>query len=201
MKKSRAQGTRDKRGFTLVEMIVSVGLFAIVMLVSTVTLLALVSANRKAQALQSVMSNLNIALDGMVRAIRMGTDYDGSSGCSGNSGDPNDCTGGSTTFTFKPFCESSCDPLERWTYIFDPSGVSCEEGRLCKSENGTDFRAITAPSVRIESLTFYVIGTMPGDTTQPKAVISVKGTAGVSGTKTETTFAIQATAVQRILDL
>src|SRR3989338_1985894 len=63
------------RGFTLVEMIVSVALFATVMLVSVGALLSLMGANRKAQALQSVMNNLNVALDGMVRSIRMGSNY------------------------------------------------------------------------------------------------------------------------------
>ena len=41
-------------GFTLVEMIVAVALFAVVMLISVAALLSLVDANRKAQALQSV---------------------------------------------------------------------------------------------------------------------------------------------------
>jgi len=62
-------------GFTLIEMIVAVGLFSIVMLVSISALLSLVDANRKAQALQSVMNNLNIAVDGMVREIREGSNY------------------------------------------------------------------------------------------------------------------------------
>ena len=57
-------------------MIVSVALFAIVMLVCVSTLLALTAANRKVHALQSVMDNLNVTLDGMVRDIRMGSVYD-----------------------------------------------------------------------------------------------------------------------------
>ena len=48
---------------------------------------------------------------------------------------------------------------------------------------------------------FYVIGTTRGDTVQPKVVIEVKGTAGAKTVKTTTSFSIQATAVQRILDL
>ena len=66
---------KSDKGFTLVEMIVAVALFAVVMLISVGTLLALVGANRKAQALQSVINNLNITLDGMVRAIRMGGNF------------------------------------------------------------------------------------------------------------------------------
>src|SRR3954469_14193570 len=93
----------QSRGFTLVEMIVSVALFAIVMLVCVGALLALVGANRKVHALQSVMNNLNVTLDGMVRDIRMGSTYDGSGACSGNSGGTADCTGGGTQFSYEPY--------------------------------------------------------------------------------------------------
>ena len=50
-------------GFTLIEMIVAIALFAVVMLVSVSTLLSLVAASRKVQALELVMNNLNITLD------------------------------------------------------------------------------------------------------------------------------------------
>ena len=65
----------DSRGFSLIEMIVAVALFAVVMLVAVGALLALVDANRKARALESVMNNLNITLDSMVRAMRMGSAF------------------------------------------------------------------------------------------------------------------------------
>src|SRR3989338_5348699 len=88
-----------QRGFTLIEMIVAVALFAVVMLVSVGALLSLVGANRKAQALQSVMNNLNIALDGMVRSIRMGTSYRCASSAPS---DPN-CQDGGQCFYFEPY--------------------------------------------------------------------------------------------------
>src|SRR3989338_5238251 len=95
-KKSKIRNTKyeirnTSRGFTLVEMIVAIGLFSVVMVVCVGALLSLVNANRKAQALQSVMNNLNIALDGMARSVRMGNTYDGSTGCVGNTGGANDC--------------------------------------------------------------------------------------------------------------
>ncbi|MBI2611100.1 type II secretion system protein [Candidatus Kaiserbacteria bacterium] len=190
---------RNERGFTLVEMIVAVGLFAVVMLVSTAALLALVGANRKAHALQSVMNNFSIALDGMVRSIRMGSEYH----CgSGDITATQSCELGSTKFAFKPFCEGDCDPLERWVYVYDTNGTFCGQGRLCKSENnGGNYYAVTAGDVAIEDFTFYVVGTTRGDTTQPKVVIAVSGTAGGTNVKTTTSFSIQATAVQRILDI
>lgn len=194
----------QQRGFTLVEMIVAVALFSVVMLVSVGALLSLVTANRKAQALQSVMNNLNIAVDGMVRSIRIGTTYH----CdTGNFTTPADCSNGATIFAFEPYHDSSQGAVPPWIYWFaqDSNGV----GRLYKSEDGTMAGGvpITSPDVAINSVMFYVIGSCPvrggtcNDQLQPKVLIVIKGTAGAASVKTITTFHIQATAVQRILDL
>src|SRR3989344_7842968 len=80
---------KSDKGFTLIEVVVSVALFSIVMVVCVTALLALVNANRKAQALQSVMNNLSIALDDMARNVRMGTNYHCSEPINGT--DPQDC--------------------------------------------------------------------------------------------------------------
>ena len=192
---SRGRRKSGKGGFTLVELIVSIGLFSIVMLISVGALLALTGANRKAQALQSVMNNLNIALDGMVRSIRMGSDYNGSSNCTSNSGGPKDCTGGTTVFSFEPFGGNPTDPTDQWVYSYSA-------GRIYKSvQGGANPIALTSLEITIDSMKFYVVGTQRGDTNQPKVVVTMQGTAGASNLKTKTTFRIQATAVQRLLDL
>lgn len=181
---------KQQRGFTLIEMIVAVGLFAIVMVVCIGALLSLVDANRKAQALQSVMNNLNIALDGMVREIREGSNYR----CGGsNPSDPNCATTPGTIFYFSPNCAGSCPD---WIYDF-------HDGSLWRSVNGlvSGELPLTAPEVTIDSVNFYVIGAEPGDSLQPKVVIVVKGSAGSSKTTVRTSFHIQATAVQRLLDI
>jgi prepilin-type N-terminal cleavage/methylation domain-containing protein len=185
------------RGFTLVEMIVAVGLFSFVMLVSVGALLALTGANRKAQALQSVMNNLNVALDGMVRSIRMGSDYHCGSG--GIFTDPLDCLNGDTTLVFESFGGDSNNSGDQWVYSYYSS-----DSRIYKSvDGGAHNFALTSPEIIIDrdSMKFYVVGTTKGDTEQPKVVITAQGTAGSANLKTKTTFSIQATAVQRLLDL
>lgn len=186
------------RGFTLVEMIVAVALFAVVMLICVGALLALVAANRKAEALESVMNNLNVSLDDMVRSVRMGSNYR----CGSQTPSPNgDCQNGSNILYITPFGADPTNRTQDWGYIFDTNGSYCGVGRLCKVVgNGTPV-AITSPQVAIDSLTFYVVGTTRDDTTQPKVVITVKGTAGAANIKTTSDFHIQATAVQRLLDL
>ncbi|OGI25004.1 MAG: hypothetical protein A3E38_00020 [Candidatus Moranbacteria bacterium RIFCSPHIGHO2_12_FULL_54_9] len=191
-------GARREAGFTLVEMIVAVALFAVVMVVCVGALLSLVNANRKAQALQSVMNNLNIALDGMVRSVRMGSDYNGSVGCAGNAGGgPHDCPSGSSSLSFQPY--GNVPGGQPWIYSFvhDGNGI----GRIEKSVEGHAAIPVTAPEVSIDEMYFYVVGTVHPDATQPKVVIVINGSAGAPGSSARTTFHIQATAVQRVLDL
>lgn len=178
-------------------MIVASALFAVVMLVSTTTLLSLVSANRKAQSLQSVMNNLNVALDGMVRAMRMGSEYN----CGGDA-EPDCATLPDERFSFLTF------EGKRWIYWLEvENGI----GRIYKSESvdadpdDNNRIAITAPTIDIDSLQFYVVGTDQGEEDaeriQPKVVIAIKGIAGADKIKTRTEFSMQATAVQRVLDI
>ena len=187
------------KGFTLIEMMVAVALFSVVMLVTTGALLALVDANRKAQALHSVMENLNVAVDGMVRAMRIGSSYH--CGEVGTITTPADCTTfGGTFLAFEPYGgsgSSSADQREYW-FAQDADGI----GRLYESSNGgaTSY-PMTAKEVNLTSVVFYVSGTTVQDTTQPKVIVIIKGTAGSEKLKTQTSFTIQATASQRALDL
>lgn len=184
----------SSRGFTLIELMVSVTLFIIVMLVSMGALLALVDASKKARSLESVMNNLNITLDGMVRAIRMGTTYNCGSADIPDVDVGEDCPSGGTIFSFTPFGADPAIQAERWVYTYS-------NGQLYRSkQGGANPITITAPEVTIEDIDFYVVGTRARDITQPKVVFVIKGKAGAS-TKTQSTFYIQATAVQRTLDL
>jgi type II secretory pathway pseudopilin PulG len=180
---------RRSPGFSLVEMIVAVGLFTIVMLIAVSALLALIDANRKARTLQSVVNNLNVALDGMVRALRMGVNYQ-CGGIDPINGGPASCDDGNTYMSFIAF---DGDVV---IYEWDES-----VHRVRMSKGGSAPAYLTAPEVDITEMRFYVVGTTPGDGSQPKVVIVMKGTAGAGSTKTRTTFSIQSTAVQRILDI
>lgn len=64
-----------QRGFTLLEMIVAIFIFSIVVTIASGAMLSMISANRKAQALKTVMNNMNLALDSMSRDVRFGTAY------------------------------------------------------------------------------------------------------------------------------
>lgn len=63
------------RGFTLIEVLVSVALFSVVMVIALGALLAISVSDRKAESLKSVINNLNFAVDGMSRAVRTGSNW------------------------------------------------------------------------------------------------------------------------------
>jgi prepilin-type N-terminal cleavage/methylation domain-containing protein len=221
--KSNTKQRSRQAGFTLIEMLVSIALFAIVMVVCVGALLSLVGANKKAQALESVMNNLNISLDDMARSIREGTNFNGqqvyngqSAGCITGPGAGKDCignsNGGTHTFSFAPFGTNTSGSFNYTYYIYAPNGSfncvtsSGTGGCIVRAEysstlGGYVVAPLTAPEVSITSMEFYVIGTVTGDTTQPRVIITIDGIAGGGSVKTQTTFHLQATAVQRALDL
>ncbi len=194
-------------GFTLIEMLVSVAVFTVVMAVATIALLSMVDASKKAHALQSVMFNLNVAVDGMVRAVRMGTDYRLTAG--GTSG---------SSFEFCPFGKPNCftvghaDESYKIRYYWVNNVSDVNHQRIMKVYRPSGFGSpitlpITASEVKITGLTFYLTGTTAtGDSTspthyQPRVMMIIRGTAGDEKVKTTTNFDIQASATQRQIDI
>lgn len=170
----------NKYGFSLIEMLVAVALFTIVMLIGAGSLLSLVDANRKAQALNSVINNLNFALESMSRNLRVGTNYN----CDGIV----DCPSGGTSLSF------TSSEGENMVYRYDSSAKLIE-----RSKDGGTYITITAPEVTIDEFAFVVEGASPTDNLQPKIIIKIRGTAGVKK-KVKTNFNLQTTVSQRILD-
>ncbi len=64
-----------QKGFTLVEMIVSMAIFIVVALIAVGALLKVLDANRKSLNLKTAINNLNFALESMSREMRVGGEY------------------------------------------------------------------------------------------------------------------------------
>ncbi len=172
---------QQKRGFTLVEMIVAVFIFSIVMLIAVGALVSIIEANRKAQGVKSVMNNLNFSLDSMTRAIRVGGTYDcGVGSCAAD---------GTSEFTF-----ISTDG-EEIRYRHNTTNKSIERS----IDGGLSYQELTAPEVTVEFLKFYVAGESVSDNEQPRVLIVVKGIAGPDG-RTQTEFSLETLVTQRLLD-
>jgi prepilin-type N-terminal cleavage/methylation domain-containing protein len=172
-----------KQGFSLIEIMVSLAIFAIVVVVATGALLTTIDATKKAQATQTVLTNLNLALEGMTREIRTGSEYVIS--------DYGGITGSKLSFKDK----SNVDVV--YTFIQKSGNIN---GYIRKQKTGITppiDEQITAPEVDVKSLKFTLIGGASG--TQPRVFITLQGVAGTNP-KYRTTFEIQTTVSQRKLN-
>jgi len=188
------------RAFTLIEMMVAVAIFAMVMMVGVGALLSLVQINKRAQAINSVMNNLNSAVESMSRTIRVGTSYHCETSeqppSEAELADPNDCEeGGGLLLGFE---SSNGDPEDTGDQVvYRLHGTQLEQSFESGASNS--WVALTAPEVSISSFTFYVIGSERGDGLQPRVLMRIRGSADVPGGTTN--FTIQASVVQRLIDI
>jgi prepilin-type N-terminal cleavage/methylation domain-containing protein len=182
-----------KKGFTLIEVLVSVSIFSVVMLIATGSVFTIVEANKKTHSLKSVMTNLNFALESMTRDMRVGFHYV----CN----DIGDCQSGGTVFRYKANRDVNDDGFyddnDQIEYTLVTSGGT---SRIYKRVYGSSDPAIaiTAEEIYITSMKFYVVGSAANDGKQPKVVITIQGYAGVEGTRSE--FNIETTVSQRSID-
>lgn len=178
---------KNQKGFTLIEIMVSLSVFIVIMTVSMGSILSIFDANKKSQTKKIAMDNLNFALDSVSRTIRFGTNF--SCGTSASNPPPaNDCPSGSTSFSVR-----------------DSSGqlvvYSLLNGRVMKAVNNATANAITSSEVSITRVTFYVFGSAVWpDLTQPRVLISISGTVG-SKTSTRSVFNLETLVSQRKLDI
>ncbi len=173
------------RGFTLIELIVAVGLFSIVMTLASGAYLLMINVNRQTQSITTGINNLSFALQTMTYKIRTGTGYI----CP----PLGDCVGGNS-FSFK----SSEGPIVTYTRAVDSNG----NGKI-QETTGAATNDLTDPSVNISALTFYAFGTKPtgsGNVEQPRVTIIIKGTVP-SGPVTSEPFTVETGATMRGSDL
>jgi prepilin-type N-terminal cleavage/methylation domain-containing protein len=191
-----------QRGFTLIEMMVSVALFSMVMLVALGALLSMSVATRKAEGINSAVNNLSASIESMSRLVRTGANYHCGSG--GTVSATQDCS----TLPQPFFSFLSFDGSQVTYCLSNPGANTCNAATACgvgsctilRSINSGPFVPLTAPEVNIRFFGFYVVGSTVGDTVQPKMSVLVSGSVPVTANLTST-FNIQTSVTQRIFDL
>ncbi len=178
---------QSKKGFTLIEVLVSVAVFSIVMLIATSAVFTIVNANKKSHSIKSVMTNLNFALESMMREIRMGGSYECLDGGGGVITCPVD---GTSTFGFT---------TQDGSYIVysvrahpDVAGNGIRQDKTKDGQTSEEY--ITSDEVMIDNggIKFYVI-----DGDQPRVLITVSGSAGKDDEMSR--FNIQTTVTKRTI--
>jgi prepilin-type N-terminal cleavage/methylation domain-containing protein len=181
----------NKRGFTLIEMLVSVSLFTIAVTISLGALLIINNAYRITRAQQVAIDNLNFAIESMSRSIRTGFVYD----CTGNV-DPsmNSCsTNPGTAFSYYDFMGRIIVYRHK---VIDGRGSiqQCvlDTFNTCDED---DFVDLTSQDIDIEVLKFYVLDADRSEG-QPRLLIAIEGVAGRRD-KERVEFSLQTTVTSR----
>ena len=153
----KIQDTRYKRGFTLIEVLVSVGLFLLTILAISQIFITVIRSERIAYALLNSENNIRNNLELMAKTIRMGKNFNLSSD--------------KEELCFDYFLESQWQKL---CYKFDVSSQF-----LSRSLNGGDYEPLLDPQVKITSGHFYQIG--DGSTSQLSFIIQLETQVTVRG--------------------
>ena len=174
-----------KKGFTLIELMIAVSIFIIVMTISMGSIISVFDANRKSRSLKTVLNNLNLTVESMMKEMRFGSNYHCGPGAVTI---PQDCPSGDTLMSF-----------------LSSNGVQITyrlSGQTIEKKIGNDvYIAITAPEIIIDNLVFYTLGAeaRAGDPLQPKVLVKIKSRAGAGGGQSDLT--LQTLVSQRVLDL
>ncbi|MEK9185547.1 MAG: type II secretion system protein [Patescibacteria group bacterium] len=180
-----ADRENSERGFTLVEIIVALGIFVTAVTIALGALIGLYNANNKSQSLSSVINNLNYSIENMAKTIRFAANYHCGSG-------------GALT------APQSCNSGDTFLAISTNLGVIIYRFNVNKLETSLDggatYTPLTADEVTVQSAKFYVFNTIVGDNFQPYVLLTVKGFAG-KNLSAQSTFDIETTVSQRELDI
>ena len=137
----------SEAGFTLLELIVAIGVFSAVISASTGIFISTLTAQRKAIALQNVQDNIRFAAESMAKEIRTGKNFS---------------VNGEAQLNFTNAAGASV--------IYRLAGAAIEKS----SDSGATFLPITADNIEVAVLKFYLTGETEGDGLQPKITITAK---------------------------
>ncbi|HQV64850.1 MAG TPA: prepilin-type N-terminal cleavage/methylation domain-containing protein [Candidatus Paceibacterota bacterium] len=178
MKKTTVQFNKSHNGFTLMEVMVSVSIFAIIITIGIGSLLTIYSTLQKTRADQQTMDSLSYVMDTMTRRVRTGTEYSSPDGQSIRFRDQIDETTGGNMIT----------------YGIRPD-LTTGEMRLYVEEADGEYD-ITPENMRIDAFAVNLTGGINGaDGGQSLVEFQVQAT--IKNGKQETPLAIQTAVSQR----
>ncbi|MEK7208635.1 MAG: type II secretion system protein [Patescibacteria group bacterium] len=172
---------RVRSGFTLIEIMVAVSLFAIVAVIVSGALVTISDVNRKAQAIKIAMDNVSFAMDSMVFNLREGEAHK----CSGSSA----CTNEDNIVFVSTRSKNECLSGFKRYIGYRLQGGRIQTGSLCGTVGSTptEYKDITSSEVDISKLGFYIPDQLLGAV---RVTMIIEGQ--VPG-KTQTNFYLQTT--------
>ncbi|MDP2741591.1 MAG: type II secretion system protein [bacterium] len=144
--------SKNSRGFTLIELMVSLGIFSVVMLIATDGFIRSLKTERQASAFSFVNSNLSSVIEQMAKEIRTG----------------------------KNFCANGilCSSSSQLSFVNanNKTVTYCLENSSIKKNIGVDCspgQEITGENVSVQYLNFIISGNQNNDGLPPRITILV----------------------------
>lgn len=195
--KCLSRGALRSGGFTLIEIMVALGLFTIVITISLGSILSIFDANRRAQSSKTIVDNLNYTIESLARTVRFGSNYHcDHNNSNSNLNQPQNCPNGderlAVTFEGSVIVYRVCPASVGFVIKRSIAG----EGRCSDST----MIPITSPDAVIQHAKFYVLGSATGDSNQPYVLVIIQGYVGNKPTA-QSNFTIQTMMSQRGYDL
>lgn len=153
---------KNEKGFTLLEILVSVAIFSLVLVATMGAILTVLDANRKARTVVEAMNNLNFAMESITRSIKTGVNPVNVGGTSAIAVKANDLGSGDFTREHISYKLDGGQILRCVNTILD--GVC---------DSGDSWVPLTSKEIVIEGLTFKISNTT--DFNQPKVLVNVRG--------------------------
>jgi prepilin-type N-terminal cleavage/methylation domain-containing protein len=179
----------QRSGYTLIEIMIAVGLFALIMMLAAGAYLMMIGISRQAQGITSGIDNLAFALETMTRTIRTSTEYS----CS-DLPDATSCPDGGDTFSVR------APSGDRVSYTLATN--EGDNGFITQATGIANSTYLTDSSVNVTSLQFYSTGLDSGDGAQARVTIVISGqvTSGIYKTM-PIPFTIETSATMRGSDI
>ena len=214
---SKINKKHSNKGFTLIETLVSLGLLAMILVISGGTVVSVLDINKRNLAISSVVNNLNYSIDSMIRDIKTGymykCNYAGNNTIAGIKNDINetspttaDCVDGDSITLISTI--SGIDTVVKYEFsnnqqknkyikktVYDTSGIA------------TSYSITDNNNVNVDSLKFTVKNPDALDCSkticdygQPSVAIVIKGKAGNLNLEVSN-FYLQTFISQRLIHL
>src|SRR4051812_31822629 len=170
-----------QKGFTLIELMVSLTLFVIVVLAAVSSLYSVNNASRKVSAMRNVLDNLNFALESMSRTVRTGSvPVCGGRYAVGSS--THNCRFGIDSPSTLLMVHSTLGKERDLEFRLGTNSNGGGEIEKCVNDSGIwqACVALTSPEINVQTLSFYVDGADANDSIQPNIIMFVQGVATVS---------------------
>ena len=187
---------RITSGFSLLEMIVAIGIFLTALMIILGALVSINDAARKARSERIVTDNLSAAIDSMSRSIRTGSNFHCGCGGGGDPGFPTtarDCTMTDTVGSGGDICLALEGQQGNVNNVADQIVYKLSGGRIQRStDSGASYLFLTAPELSIANRKFYVYGATTPKVDQPAVTMLIRGSASTTQ-RTATNFDVETT--------